>query len=164
MYAVPAMSTYVELCLSGEAYRVLHVDDDHSLVEIAATVARDLALHGYLSESAMTIAPIWSFKVSSSEDGVSFSLDFVRDTISSIGLESIWRGARFSPTNIIDGWYPRIEELGHTDDRVELDQREYFCARGDDTCASHPWPSDTPNVTRWETIRDMLAIRTDISE
>lgn len=151
------MARYIELRLAGESERLLHADDDHTVVEIAVTVARDMALHGHLDESAEIVAPLWSFAASDPRAKLSFSLDFLRDAVSRTGLELIWRGAKFTPN--IQDWLPWLETLGYAEEQIEVDQRDYFCMV-DDSVYGTP-PDDSLSIARWQSIRDMLAVRVD---
>lgn len=151
------MTRYIELHLAGEPERILHADDDHTLVEIAVTVARDMALHGHLDESAAIVGPLWNFAASDRMGKLSFSLNFLRDTISRTGLELIWRGAKFTPN--FYNWLSRFEELGYTEEQIEADQRDYFCVADDSVYDL--LPDDPPSIARWRSIRDLLAVNVD---
>ncbi|KAF8599581.1 hypothetical protein BDV93DRAFT_511560 [Ceratobasidium sp. AG-I] len=157
------MSRYFDLRLSDEPRRILYADDDHTSVEIAITVARDMALHGHLPESAEIIAPVWNIAFSSTSSSPSFSRDFVRDTISGAGLEMIWRKANFVPRNV-DGWRPLLDELEYTDEQLEIEQRDYFCALTDES--ADPFKDEAVslsklNTSRWKVIQKMLAVQVD---
>ncbi|QRW04338.1 SMI1/KNR4 family containing protein [Ceratobasidium sp. AG-Ba] len=119
------MSQYLDLKLSAEPRRVLYADDDHTAVEIAVAVARDMALHGYMSQSEEILAPIWNF--SKSDDCTTFSHDFVRNSISLAGLEMLWKESKYKPKGLMIRWRSLISELKYTDKQLELEQREYFC-------------------------------------
>lgn len=160
------MSRYLDLRLSGEPRRALYADDDHTAVEIAVTVARDMALHGHLSESAEIVAPIWNIAFSGTSLRPSFSRNFVRDTISGAGLEMIWRKANFVPRNV-NGWCPLLAELEYTDEQLEMEQRDYFCTLADES--ADPFKDEAVslsklNVSRWRVIQKMLAVQVDPSE
>ncbi|CAE6416116.1 unnamed protein product [Rhizoctonia solani] len=118
------MSNYFSLRIVGAPKRILYAHSEHNVVEIAGIVARDMALHGYLDESAMVMAPIWN---SAAQGRREFSLDFVRTTISNFGLDLIWRGAKFVPLGL-DSWESRFDVYRYTDELVEVEQRIHFCS------------------------------------
>ena len=160
------MSRYLDFRLSDEPRRVLYADDDHTAVEIAITVARDLALHGHLFESAEIVVPIWDTVVSSTDLSPSFSRNFVRDTISSAGLEMIWRKANFVPRKV-DGWRPLLDELEYTEEQLEMEQRDYFCDLTHES--AEPFRDEAVslsklNTSRWKVIQKMLAVQVDPSK
>jgi hypothetical protein len=158
------MSGYINLRLSGEPQRVLHADDDHTVVEIAVNAARDIALHGYMSQSAEIIAPMWDFDpLDDKSRKPSFSHNFVRDTISTAGLEMLWRKAGFIPKNIY-GWRCLLDDLGYTDEQLEVEQRDYFCISSSystKTSLHHASAAPTSGVSQWAVIQNMLAVQTN---
>ncbi|KAG9084109.1 hypothetical protein FS749_005497, partial [Ceratobasidium sp. UAMH 11750] len=146
------MSRYLDFRLAGEPRRVLFADDDHTVVEIAVTVARDMALHGYLDQSAEVIALIWNFSVPGERP---FSHAFVRDTISAAGLEILWRAARFEPKGF-DGWQPLLTELKYSNEQIEIEQRRYFC-QIDPTVEVEP----ASNIPQWVVLQKTLSVQVD---
>ncbi|CAE6442268.1 unnamed protein product [Rhizoctonia solani] len=150
------MSNYFSLRITAAPKRILYVDDEHNIVEIAVVVARDMALHGFLDESAMVVAPIWNSAIHGHRD---FSLDFVRDTISHFGLDLIWRSANFTPLGF-DTWESRFDRLGLTDELIEMEQRVYFCSAGSDVTYDSYLDASLAHSS-WPVIRSMLAVWED---
>ncbi|CAE6505763.1 unnamed protein product [Rhizoctonia solani] len=150
------MSNYFSLRTASAPKRILYVDDEHNIVEIAVVVARDMALHGFLDESAMIIAPIWNSAI---HEHRSFSLGFVRDTISHFGLDLIWRGANFIPLGF-DTWESRFDRLGYTDKVIEMEQRMYFCSVSSGV-AYDVYLGMSLAHSSWPVIRSMLAVWED---
>ncbi|KAG8737777.1 hypothetical protein FRC10_007804 [Ceratobasidium sp. 414] len=146
------MSRYLDFRLAGEPRRLLFGDDVHSVIEIAVTVARDMALHGYLAQSAEIIAPIWNFSVPGDRP---FSHDFVRNTISTAGVEMLWKAAKFKPKGF-DGWQSLLSELKYTDKQLEIEQRHYFC-QNDPTVEVGP----ATNIPEWIVMQRNLSVRVD---
>ncbi|KAG8732929.1 hypothetical protein FRC11_010022 [Ceratobasidium sp. 423] len=150
------MSNYFALRIADVPKQILYADDEHKIVRIAVLVARDMALHGYLDESAMVVAPIWNSATQGRRD---FSLGFVSSTISRFGLDLIWRGANFVPLGF-DSWESGFNRLGYTDELIETEQRIFFCSTGSGaTNNSHP--DISPARSSWPTIRNMLAVWED---
>ncbi|CAE6363190.1 unnamed protein product [Rhizoctonia solani] len=146
------MSNYFALRIAGAPKRILYAHSEHNAVEITAIVARDMALHGYLDESAMVIAPIWNSAVEGCRD---FSLDFVRNTIFNFGLDLIWRGADFVPLGL-DTWESTFDVFGYTNELIEAEQRTYFCL--DSKVAYDSDLDGSFSHYSWSTIRSMLAV------
>ncbi|KAG8678055.1 hypothetical protein FRC09_020152, partial [Ceratobasidium sp. 395] len=146
------MSRYLDFRLASEAQRLLFADDDHTVVEIAITVARDMALHGYLAQSEAIIAPIW--RTSRSGSGL-FSHDFLRNTISAAGIEMLWKSADFRPKGI-PGWISLLDELAYTDEQLEMEQRDHFCS---DNSVDDVAPADTAQNPKWDYIRESLKVK-----
>ncbi|KAJ1307965.1 hypothetical protein OPQ81_002042 [Rhizoctonia solani] len=146
------MSNYFALRIAGEPKRILYASDEHTVVEIAVIIARDMALHGYLDESAMVVAPIWNSAI----QGRRFcSLDFVRGVISRFGLDLIWRGAKFVPIGF-DTWVSGFDMLGYTDDIIEVERRLYLCTSSWDAVYD-----ESPAHPSWLAIQSMLAVWED---
>ncbi|KAH7341360.1 hypothetical protein B0J17DRAFT_625886 [Rhizoctonia solani] len=150
------MSNYFSARIADVPKRIIYVDNEHNIVRMSVILARDMALHGYLDESAMVVSPVWSSAIQGRRN---FSLGFVRDTISQFGLDLIWRSANFAPWEL-NSWNFRFDAMGYTDELIEIEQRMYFC-------------SATPGVTHdsyhgasltrssWPVIRSMLAVWED---
>ncbi|KAF8753502.1 SMI1 / KNR4 family [Rhizoctonia solani] len=149
------MSGYFTSRISGAPKRILYAHNEHSVVETAGMIARDMALHGYLEESAMVIAPIWNSAVQGYTD---FSLAFVRNTLSNFGLDLIWKGANFVPPGL-DKWESAFDVLKYKDELIEIQQRKYFCF------GANPGHESGPNEVlghcSWQVIRDMLMVWED---
>ncbi|KAG9119803.1 hypothetical protein FRC07_004977, partial [Ceratobasidium sp. 392] len=148
------MSRYLDLRMLNESERALYTDDDHTAVEIAVAVARDMALHGYLSRSAEIIAPIWEFSRSGNR---SFSHGFLRNTISLSGLEVLWKYSNFKPRNL-PGWISLLSELGYTSEHLELEQRDHFCQT---IPAAGAALSETTSNPKWNLMVKSLKVNVD---
>ncbi|CAE6427374.1 unnamed protein product [Rhizoctonia solani] len=150
------MPNYFSVRIAGVPKQIIYLDDEHNVVRAAVILARDMALHGYLDESAMVVAPVWSSAIWGRRN---FSLSFVRDTISQFGLDLIWRSANFSPLGL-DSWAFRFDTIGYTDDLIEIEQRLYFCSAASEvTYDSYHGVSLTRSP--WPVIRSMLAVWED---